>query len=261
MQIWVSAEFLRFHGYWDSRSGRLAKKEVSRPLVLLNHAEEIVQHSESQAYLADAIININRAVDLRLAQIEKIYSIRKMTHLSPLKEWDRLEKLGIIRKTFISELNRIRNHIEHRDAKPPGKKAVLTYIDFCWYFIKSTNSICASSIDAIIFENYLDQASVYLQPVIGKTWRFELSGNLPEKSVAYVETEGFIRLARAKIEKGFDKEAKRLAVLEKAKENNQSVVFLGHDEPYNTNHLYWRGVPELSQTQTVDVLRRYFEID
>ena len=122
----------------------LDRESVIKSYSLLNHAENIISKHSNDDYLTDCIMNINKSIDHRLKLIRKIYSFDQMPYFSKKDLWKKLEKVKLIRKYLIEEINTVRNLLEHEYASPPGKDKCKYYIEAVWFFLKATDSICCN---------------------------------------------------------------------------------------------------------------------
>lgn len=60
--------------------------------------------------------------------------------------------MGIVRPQMLQKLIAIRNAVEHEDADPPALEACEVFLEFVWYFLKSTDRMVQVVPDEIFFE-------------------------------------------------------------------------------------------------------------
>jgi hypothetical protein len=151
MTIYISTDFLNYYSYPEFVDYN-DDNNYKRPFEILKHAEDILSRDINNEYISDAIININRAITLRLKDIKRKFNFEGIPYLRNKDLWSRLEELGLIRKHLINEINKLRNLIEHEDKGIPEINLCKLYLEFTWYFLKSTNLLCIRKLETINFE-------------------------------------------------------------------------------------------------------------
>jgi hypothetical protein len=118
-----------------------------------SHAEHLLEKSNSSLDLIDVITTLKRAVDHRLRLIDETYDIRSI----PIKDkpsvhLELLSFFGIVRPVMVQKLLDIRNAVEHQDAEPPAKDTCETFLEFSWYFLRSTDMLVRRVALDLVFE-------------------------------------------------------------------------------------------------------------
>src|SRR5258706_16070804 len=113
-----------------------------RSYELWSHAEQILSKPTTEFERANLIMNLRRAVDRRVRLLDQRYSFRSI----PIKDKPSdvlalLEFVGAVRPRMLQKLIEIRNAVEHEDADPPDHETCEVFLEFTWYFLKSTDLI------------------------------------------------------------------------------------------------------------------------
>lgn len=116
--------------------------EWKRPYDIWAHAEQVLSHSTTEFLRVDAITTMKRAIDHRVRMLNNSYSLRTI----PIKDKPSeilklLEFVGIIRPLMLRKLLDIRNAVEHEDTTPPDHDSCQIFLEFTWYFLRSTDRI------------------------------------------------------------------------------------------------------------------------
>ncbi len=147
------------------------------PYTLLSHTEDILKGHGSEEYLADIVMKLNRLVDARLDQLEETYAFSRLR--GPERNLGRIEKIhecGLIRKRVLAEINALRNGIEHRRQLAPNKEKVETFIEFCWYFLRLTDSLLRHQSDAVCWTDGAERLWVTVTFDFEDYWRATAHG-------------------------------------------------------------------------------------
>lgn len=124
--------------------------EALRPYALWRFAEELsAQGSIDDVALGTVLQRLWNAVDSRLRFIHSLYDLRAVTRLSgrSTKKLDRLEvlmRLELARPAVLQRLKELRNAVEHEDVPPPPLEDCRMFVDFVWYFLRSTDHLVVS---------------------------------------------------------------------------------------------------------------------
>lgn len=151
-KMWLTPEVLSWRPSVES-SMVYANEQWRRPYDIWAHADQIFQRQNSEFHRIDGITTLKRAVDNRLNLLKEIYKFRNI----PIKDKpsDILEimgYLGIIRPIMLQNLINIRNKVEHEDAPPPALPECLYFLEFVWYFLRSTDHLVRNSVASFILE-------------------------------------------------------------------------------------------------------------
>jgi hypothetical protein len=76
--------------------------------------------------------------------------VESRSEISPLVAL--LSYLGIVRPKMVQRLIDIRNAVEHQDADPPIEEACLDFLEFTWYFLRSTDLLVRRPIHGIALD-------------------------------------------------------------------------------------------------------------
>jgi hypothetical protein len=113
----------------------------SRPYVLLEHGQAIITSGAGSRELrADVLVNLKRAVDLRVKNLVDRYNFKRV----PLEDKPRgslelLEFFGVIQPLMAGQLIELRNAVEHEDQEAPDVPKLKELSEFTWYFLRSTD--------------------------------------------------------------------------------------------------------------------------
>lgn len=138
ISIFLNPEVFNWHSVIKS-TAPFERHHQLRLYQIWNHAKSIAEASNTKDERGDSITNLNKIIDLRVKELNKIYSLSK--YLKRLKPLDRLIHLGIIRYHLLEKIDRVRNLYLHQDNDPPKKDELLNLIEFVWYFLKATDGI------------------------------------------------------------------------------------------------------------------------
>jgi hypothetical protein len=101
-------------------------------------------------FRVDAITTLKRAVAHRLRLLDGIYEFRRIPIVNkPSDNLELLNYLGIVRPKMVQKLVEIRNSIEHEDTDPPNEEACFDFLEFIWYFLRSTDLLVRRLIRSI----------------------------------------------------------------------------------------------------------------
>jgi hypothetical protein len=202
MNIYISPDFFNYYSYPEYTDYN-DEENFKRPFEILKHAEDLLNINPDGEYVSDAIININRAITLRLKDIKKKFNFSNIPFINNKDLWSRLEELGLIRKHLINEINNIRNQIEHEDKGIPDVKLCRLYIEFTWYFLKSTNLLCIRKLEQINFE-IDDYYWVNCKIDFANKWETTIFGWFDNSKYSFEYRDGFILVDATRIEKRID---------------------------------------------------------
>jgi hypothetical protein len=103
--------------------------------------------------LGDVVSALNRAINSRLKHANALYKFRTIPSVGRKEDLlDLLADLGLIRDLMLKKITSIRNQFEHQDADPPSKKVCTEFVDFVWYFLRSTDSLVSTISDGVEFD-------------------------------------------------------------------------------------------------------------
>lgn len=181
MDLYISKEL--FCSDISKCSIELQDEERKRCYSYLNHAESLLVAANNDYFYIDVISNLKRAVDHRVKLISKQYNIKPVSKLFDLKgTFETLAEFSLIRKLMVSKLLELRNCIEHQFQTAPSHDRCEEYIEFTWYFLRSTDYLAKELCTDIYFD--AGESSHYfaeLQLSIESGWNIELRACLPKK--------------------------------------------------------------------------------
>jgi hypothetical protein len=138
--VWLSPKFLE----WQISIG--GHEEQNRNFgahsyEIWTHGEQLLRQSSEQARIS-GLTSLWRAIDHRMRLLERINSLKSI----PIKDkpsdlLNLLEFLGIVRPLMLQKLKEIRNAVEHQDAIPPDTESCRVFLEFTWYFLRSTDGM------------------------------------------------------------------------------------------------------------------------
>jgi hypothetical protein len=192
---WLSSEAL--NGKPINRSSTsLADTNWERAYEIWEHAEEILRGYPDDSYLGDVIANLKRAVIHRTNHLMEVYALNKTPiKEQPRKALERLEYWGIIRPTMLRRLIDVRNAIEHEDAPAPDRERCFEFLDFVWYFLRSTDSLSKTMMEEFELSGS-GEHDLVLTFHPNSDWKIELFGRLssPSSLLSMTEVSDWIRV-------------------------------------------------------------------
>jgi len=137
--------------------------DESRPYELWSHAERLLDHSSRREYRADAIANLKRAVYLRISKLNVLYRFKQVPRLNPTQHtMEIMAEVGLIRPVLLRNIVDLRNQIEHEDRIPPDENRCKEWLEFVWYFLRSTDNLLSGGCKALEFRHNDDQVPYWL---------------------------------------------------------------------------------------------------
>lgn len=137
--MWLTSAILKWECYVDSWTG-FEDESWRRAYAIWSHGERLLEQSGVELFRVDSITTLKRAIDHRLRHLDSIYQFRQIPiRDKPTGNLELLNYLGIIRPRMVQKLIEIRNAVEHQDADPPDIGACFDFLEFTWYFLRSTD--------------------------------------------------------------------------------------------------------------------------
>lgn len=165
-----------------------------------SHASAILQNRDGRFDRIDAITTLKRAIDLRLKYLKDEYQLKRIP-LKALPKGDiqRLELLGIARRTMMLRLLDIRNRVEHADEDPPDIETCRDLTEFAWYFLRSTDMLVVRTPDHFDLEWFDDQpdghgAALSIATGPHADWEIRVDAVLPQSLISETMKPGWLRL-------------------------------------------------------------------
>lgn len=141
---YLSHEVLNWHPEAQGSSVE-DEHQWKRPYEIWSHAEAVLANATTEFLRVDVITTLKRAIDHRVRLLNDLYSFKSIPiREKPTETLNLLEFLGIVRPLMLRRLLDIRNAVEHEDASPPSHDDCSTFLEFTWYFLKSTDRLSQS---------------------------------------------------------------------------------------------------------------------
>ena len=122
-----------------------------RPYEIWSHAENKLEEVGTELDRVDSIMNLRRCVDQRIRAINDIYDLKKIPISEKPKDiLELLQYLGIMRAIMVQKLIDIRNSVEHEGAIPPSQDDCSSFLEFVWYFLRSTDRLVRQAVDSFV---------------------------------------------------------------------------------------------------------------
>lgn|GEM_PF-3143811 len=132
--------------FWPTRM------DEGRPYELWSHAEALLERGQVREYRADAMANLKRAIFLRIRDLNSLYRFRDVPVIGRARHlMDILARLSLIRPVLLRNIVELRNQIEHEDSVPPDEVRCREWVEFTWYFLRSTDPLLGGGCRAIEF--------------------------------------------------------------------------------------------------------------
>jgi hypothetical protein len=246
-EIWISPQIFE----WESRVETSSHSESDswrRAYAIWHHAEQLLENPDTQFNRIDVITTLKRSMDNRIRLLDKIYNFRKITIKDkPRGHLELLHHFRIIRSRMIQKLLDIRNALEHADAEPPSHEDCFEFLEFTWYFLRSTDLLARRTIECLFFdppesENGYQGGEFNFSP--NKDW-------IPEIRVWLLPT----LISRSPIENWIIVKAEEINVLKDARAKGGGIFYQYADPEM----IFIRGEMRGSTTQLLRLIRIYFE--
>jgi hypothetical protein len=200
--MWLTPEILEWRV--EAQGGSFAdENQWKRPYDIWAHAEQVLSHPTTEFLRVDVITTLKRAIDHRVRMLNNLYSFKRI----PIKEkpseiLNLLEFAGVVRPLMLQKLLDIRNAVEHEDASPPDHESCQMFLEFAWYFLRSTDKMAQQVLEDFgIFppkEAHYYGMSVYSGPE--NSWIPKLWGWITPDMLSNVSKAGWIVLDVEEIE-------------------------------------------------------------
>ena len=124
-----------------------------RAYEIWSHAESLLQGDPSDFQRTDALTTLKRAIDRRVQQLNTLHNFKSIPIANkPAGNLELLEYLCLIRPFMLQRLIEIRNAVEHKDTPPPTVQELRIFLDFVWYFLRSTDNNLRNHIEEFDLE-------------------------------------------------------------------------------------------------------------
>lgn len=212
--IWISFEVLEWRADKEC-STCYDNQKWERAYEHWSHAEQILMKPTKDLDLVDAITTLKRAIDYRLRHLNEYYSFKNIPSESKSSDlFSLLSYFEIIRPVMLKRLIEIRNEVEHQDTLPPNQNICKEFLEFTWYFLRSTDQLVKSithSFNLIPLSQDIINYNYWLSVDTGpeENWRVEVCGWLYPSVFSQSIRNDWIFLELKRIE-GRDELMKRL---------------------------------------------------
>lgn len=184
--MFISGDVLNWTCYSENGSGHSFDDEirlVGRAHNIWRHASSLIYPGCSEFSRVDAITGLKRAVNQRIKTLARAYCFDGLPFANQRKTLEKFQFYGIIRPALLKEIFEIRNAIEHMDSAPPDVNQCSRYIDFVWYFLKSTDSLLEMKKEDVIFWADTEHRSLRFCPRFDDSWSIMVSGEILEQDI------------------------------------------------------------------------------
>ena len=201
--MWLNPIFFNWDGMVQG-SKLYSGDSWKRAHQIWSHVEQILSKPTNEFERSNAIVDLRRAIDRRVRLLSERYAFKSL----PLKDkpsdtLELLEFVGIVRPRMLQRLIDIRNAVEHEDVEPPDEEMCQVYLEFTWYFLRSTDLIVQKVIDSILFEQEEGEYKYWIEVNIRPpdNWIPNIRGWIPADLVSNDHIEGWIPLKVERCEK------------------------------------------------------------
>jgi hypothetical protein len=254
--LWLSPKFLDWDPLVDmSIAGDLTSWR--RAYEHWSHAEQLLKIQSDELYRVDVTTTLKRAVDHRIRLLDQTYDFQGIpVKAKPSGSLARLEWLGIVRPTMVRKLLDIRNAVEHSDHEPPEAERCHEFLEFVWYFLRSTDLLVRRPVEVFTLtpnDSGLDPEHYEVEIEINRAagWVPKLHGWLLANMVSMQSQPEWVFVS-------FEKLETREAVVARER---KPIDPAGWDtgRGMEANDLHVRGEVRGPSDQLLKLLRRYFE--
>jgi hypothetical protein len=179
---WVSSQVLDWEILREDSEGLIGWKRAYKHW---DHAEQILSKPENEInelYLVDVITTLKRAINHRVQHLNESYGFKKI----PVEDisrhlFEQLSYFGIVKPRMLKNLVDIRNAVEHQDVSPPSYERCLEFLEFVWYFLRSTDVLAAHRVSLFVFEYYEKnlEYGLEIETKPDSDWKIKIHGYIP----------------------------------------------------------------------------------
>lgn len=263
-KIYISNDILSWDAFKESAVS--SQEDWKLSYRYLHHAESLLMDPQNEPSLSDAIINLNKAVNHRINTLNNTYKFKKIPDKNkPKGLLDLLSFYGIVKPTMLNKLYTLRNDIEHQFKPPPNVSRCAEFVDFVWYFLKSTDAIAREIVDTFLLEpegsdGTIEKEFAEISVYTDEGWEAFISGMVPANLIADNFDDA--------IEINYSKEAlnkywKRYSMDDMSVEaiyQRTCLSLSGRTEQGEKAHVQFSGLITNLSGNISNVARKYFEI-
>lgn len=204
---WIDPKILTWTMY-VSGGETVEESILKRSYENWKHADDLIAKAKSEFDRIDVITTLKRAVDARLRLLDQIYKFKTIPIPDKPKDlYGILSCFDIIRPLLLSTLYEIRRGVEHRDAEPPTQDRCKEFVEFVWYFLRSTDNLLLNISNHIEIVSDSSEYEHYCLTIIVREqgrWSFFLRGWLPSEFWSPTYREDWIELEAKELVEGKD---------------------------------------------------------
>lgn len=202
--MWLSLDVLEWKPFVGG-SSTYTTNPWARAYEIWSHAQRHLSTTTEMSRV-DAITTLRRAIDHRVRLLKEFYSFRNIPiRKKPSEIFSLLEFLGIVRPLMLQKLIAIRNAVEHEDVPPPDAETCQIFLEFVWYFLRSTDGIARTIVEDFLLHPLVDEKTdwdywlnISMNP--DGNWIPEINGWITPELVSDFEKEGWIVLKTKRTE-------------------------------------------------------------
>ncbi|HET9227846.1 MAG TPA: hypothetical protein VFR31_14320, partial [Thermoanaerobaculia bacterium] len=110
-----------------------------RSYALWSHSQSLLCDAPTREHRADSIANLKRAIYQRVTALNDLYGFKEIPGLQQSRQvLEVMAGLGLVRPILLRSIIDLRNQIEHEDQMPPDESRCKEWVEFVWYFLRST---------------------------------------------------------------------------------------------------------------------------
>lgn len=171
-----------------------------------NHANGIISGPlPSQQDLAAAVIQLQRAIELRDKLLDQLYNFTKLPYVTAKAPYPIMSDLGLIRPTMKIQLRELRNKLAHETDEPMLRQKECELLsDTAWYYLKATDRLTQQCAEILGVNYWLpDKTSGRYEIAFDRaTWEAGITGDMSPDLISEKESVGClcVRVNEARIE-------------------------------------------------------------
>ena len=206
MDLFVSNDILKWKAsdfsFYDDES-----MEWHKCYSYLEHSEKLLSISDSNHFNADVISNLKKAIDHRIKHLAKLYKLKALGRIFGLsKTYELLAELKVIRPVMLGKLLDVRNSLEHQFSEAPPVERCAEYLEFVWYFLKSTDSLAKEvRTDISLSHPEIEHLWLTFDISFDSEWSVIVSGWIPGELASEIAQAGTFKITASEWERGDDK--------------------------------------------------------
>lgn len=191
-KIWISPSILdgkAYFVYFDEPRTDDWRKAYQ----MWAHANDLMKFSDDSSYRVDVISTLKRAIYHRFSILDGIYQFKSIPIRKEFKyKLEPLEFWGITRPTMTKKLVDLRNLLEHEYETPPDHDRCLEFVDFVWYFLKSTDSLAQKCGFLLSITNTDKSIHTSIEIEFGEYWYLSARGHCLKTDLSQTEVNDWI---------------------------------------------------------------------